>query len=382
MTEIRPVERHEWGDAIKLADRIFRDREQTSMAEAFPYSFSGALSQSIGAFEQGRLVSFTGLVPAVMQVGPARLHAFLLGQVCTDPAFRGKGYASQVMDAVVRHIGRSGASLMYVSGSRSLYERNGCFSFGRMHTLTLTANWAKRRLAARDSGIVIRKRTGTDWLGISSLYHAKNVRFEYSVWDIADLIQAEPLASCMKQGHDVLAAESDGELAGFLVYTVPKIGIKTTRVPKAIEWAGDGRVVGDLLAHAIAIQGFEALQIGIPSHEEALLNELKQAGDSEEKTGPYPGTVHIANPARLLRQLEPYFRSEGYRLPEDYEVRKAEDGSVILRSAEGEESFTAQQWIEALFSPDDGMNNRLAGIFTGIRGLPVPLPSPHGLLYV
>jgi hypothetical protein len=130
------------------------------------------------------------------------------------------------------------------------------------------------------------------------------------------------------------------------------------------------------------IQGYEAFQIWIASHEEALLHELKRAGDVEQMTGPYTGTVHIANPARLLRQLEPYFRSKGYRLPEDYQVRKAEDGSVILRSAEGEESLTAQQWIDALFSPNDASNNRLAGVFPGISGLPVPLPSPIGLLYV
>src|SRR5690606_27603145 len=116
--------------AVRLADHVFRDSEQTSMITAFPYSFSTALSQSFGAFVDGVLVSMMGLVPAVIRMGPATVNTFLLGQVCTHETARGKGFASSVMQAVLSHIDQSNASIMLVSGSRSMYERANCLRYG------------------------------------------------------------------------------------------------------------------------------------------------------------------------------------------------------------------------------------------------------------
>ena len=104
MVEIRRLRPDEWGQAAELTNRIFRDEEHTPMETAFRRSYSSSLSQSFGAFEDGKLVSFMGLVPAVIEVGPAKLNTYLLGQVCTDESARGKGYASRVMDAVLQHI--------------------------------------------------------------------------------------------------------------------------------------------------------------------------------------------------------------------------------------------------------------------------------------
>src|ERR1700724_1990061 len=100
MAEIHQVQGHEMNEAIQLADAVFRDAEQVSMAEAFPLVFSQSLGQSLGAFEQGKLVAFIGIVPAFIKVWLSRLPIYSLGAVCTHPDYRGRGYAGDLLNAI------------------------------------------------------------------------------------------------------------------------------------------------------------------------------------------------------------------------------------------------------------------------------------------
>ncbi|WP_168122300.1 GNAT family N-acetyltransferase [Paenibacillus sp. HB172176] len=381
MEEVRRLKRNEWGQAISLSDRLFRGEGQSSMKTAFPYSFSKALSQSFGAFEDGRLVSFMGLVPAVIRVGEARLDAFLLGQVGTEEAARGKGFASRVMDAVLEHIDRSGASLMLVSGARSLYERAACLSYGHMRKAELDSNWAKAALGGAKGTLLIRPLSAHDWFGMNRLAAGRFVGFDYSLRDLAELIEAEARASCMRHVHRVLVAEREGMLKGFLIYTLPQGG-GSARQPEAIEWAGDAGVVSELLASAIERHSLPKLLVSLPGHETDLIERL---GGESMTHGEYPGTIHIVDPQRLLAQLEPYWTRRGCSLPGEEQMRteKGEARGVRLL-AEGETmEWTARQWIDYLFCPsrEAGGRREIPG-WQPAAALPIPLPSPHGLLYV
>lgn len=138
MTEYKLVREQEWSQAVSLADRVFRDDEQKSMAEGFPLVFSPALRQSYGAFEEGRLVAFIGLVPHLIRIGTAILKTFSIGAVCTDPDERGRGHAGRILELVQQHAADAGASLLLVSGARPLYTRAHCYPYGEMHRYGLT----------------------------------------------------------------------------------------------------------------------------------------------------------------------------------------------------------------------------------------------------
>ena len=118
MVEIRIIHNDELTEAAALSDAVFRDAEQTSMAIAFPHIFSAGLNQSFAAFEAGKLVAFMGLVPKILNIGPAKLQIHCLGSVCTAPEARGKGYASLMLEQVYRLLEQSGTSLLLVSGDR------------------------------------------------------------------------------------------------------------------------------------------------------------------------------------------------------------------------------------------------------------------------
>ncbi|GMX60126.1 hypothetical protein Elgi_68930 [Paenibacillus elgii] len=147
----------EIADAIRGSDVVFRDVEQISMGAAFPGVFSATLTQSFGAYEDGKLVSFMGLVPAVLRIGSARVPMFSIGSVFTPPEFRGHGYAGDILEAVKTHVRASGGALVYVSGNRSLYTRNQCHPFGAINRYAIGPSHGEQLLQA-GSGIAVRER--------------------------------------------------------------------------------------------------------------------------------------------------------------------------------------------------------------------------------
>ncbi|WP_135548593.1 GNAT family N-acetyltransferase [Paenibacillus cymbidii] len=381
---VRQLTREDMPEAVKLANAIFRSDGMTPMNEAFPHSFSGDLGQSFGVYVSGELVSFMGLVPAVVRVGPAAISTFLLGQVCTRTDARGNGYAGAVMQAVVDYIERAGGSLMLVSGSRSLYDRFGCMPFGALANVTVGGDWARARLAVREAGLVVRSRETRDWFELKRLADERECRFDFSMWDLAALIGAESKASCMKHVHRAAVAErvgDSGKLAAFLVYTIQGEGKASTRVPQAIEWAGEPAAVTQLMAHAVAAHRLDRFDIPVPVHEQPLMREL---GDAAQELRPYPATLHIVDPERLLRQAEPYLRLKYGQGPPD-RLHAAKEGHAAVRIGGGSSGQTLgmQAFVDLLFTPGASGDPAAALITGDERVMPfVPLPSPHGLLYV
>ncbi|WP_158560963.1 GNAT family N-acetyltransferase [Paenibacillus contaminans] len=139
--EIRHIRPEEVEQAVKLTDLVFRSRDpdKKSYAESHPLVFAPGLGQSFGVYEGGRLVSFIGLVPSIVKIGPAAVACYSIGGVCTHPDYRGKGYAEHALRAVTEHVEQAGASLLLVSGERGLYSRAHCYPFGSVSRLTLKA---------------------------------------------------------------------------------------------------------------------------------------------------------------------------------------------------------------------------------------------------
>ncbi|WJH35903.1 GNAT family N-acetyltransferase [Paenibacillus sp. CC-CFT747] len=384
MTDFRLVKPEEFQEAVRLSDATFRDEEQKSMGEGFPNVFSPSLQQSFGAFADGKLVAFMGLVPAVLRVGAARLDVFQLGSVCTDPAYRGQGLASGVLQAVIGHAGRSGASLLLVSGGRSLYTNAACCGYGSVTRYTLTpASLKAAEAAARAAeGTVFRELEPTDLLALHALAEARPVRYDQSAADLAQLLQAEAYGSCVKLRHRVLVAERDGRLTAFAVIGVPyREGLKNP--PRVIEWAGDAQAAAALFAHAAGTFGLERLVVPVPWHERGLAAAVAPLAENEESEPSYH-TLKILSAKRLFSQLAPFFeeRSAGTEAGPPA-ARDLEDGRFELRLGGGEaRTLAPEELISLLFDPEPkpGAAAEIREAYPAL--LPVPLPYNQGLNYV
>lgn len=379
MLEIRTVRPDEMTEAVALSDQTFRDSEQVSMGTAFPDVFSAGLGQSYGAFVDGKLVSFMGLVPAVIRVGSSRMNTFLLGSVCTHPDYRGNGYASLILERIFEHIDKAGAALLLVSGGRSLYTRVHCLPYGSIERFTLNADNAGQLASGGADDLLLRELEPTDWLHLYKLAASRPVAFEQSVWDLANLVKNEALASCIKMKHRVLVAERAGVPVAYTVIVVPNPPYKNKRTPFVLEHAGDEQAVAALAAHALERYELGEVRVAVSSHETKLLEAMRPLEAKAEKN---QGTVKLVNVPRFIEQMRPYWQE---RCPQAFAALSVETpGDDQTRVSVHGQSFALdpQQLIDLLFNgvlPADAgpqAAETLSSLF------PVPFPFTESLNYV
>ncbi|SCW77337.1 Acetyltransferase (GNAT) domain-containing protein [Paenibacillus tianmuensis] len=380
MADIRLVRPNEMAEAVKLSDSIFRDAQQISMKPAFPDVFSTALGQSYGAFEDGKLVSFMGLVSVTIRIGKAMLGTYQLGSVGTDPAARGKGYASQILQRIFDHIDKAGASLLLVSGDRSLYTRVNCLPFGVIRRYTVDAAAAQELQSRHASeGVRVRDLEATDWLYLRELAGARLTRFEQSVTDLANLVHSEAFVSCIKMKHRVLVAERDGKPVAFLVAAVPNPPLDPKRVPFLIEAAGDGPAVALLAAYALKRMELEQIELPVSVHESDWQEALAPTQYQEE---PNHGTIYVVRPERLIEQLRPYWEETAPGRHEALRVQSAGDGRVKLEYDGLSAELAPQAFISLVFGGNEGMAEH-STLRSSLKELfPVPFPFTAGLNFV
>ncbi|HEX7065233.1 MAG TPA: GNAT family N-acetyltransferase [Bacillales bacterium] len=377
MTIIRPLNFEELKEAVRLADLVFRDSDQPSMGAAFPNMFSSHLSgQSYGAFEEGRLVSFLGLVPSIVQMGPARLKTYSLGSVCTHPDFRGKGYAGEILKEVISHADKARASLLLVSGSRSLYRRADCHPFGDAQRFSLDGASAQSLLDQASPTLNFRELEPTDWLELVEVSRSRTAYFEQSVWDLSVLIEAEAFASVNKHRHKVLVAEEDGCIAGFIVLGVPFAGEVR---PVVYERAGDHEVVSALMAYAVQSFHLNSLDIPVSWYEHDLRQTLSSLSSKKERNF---GTVKVIRAERLLEQLRPFLQMKDAKLNNQINACSVEEGRVELQIGRKRTVFSDEEFVSLLFDkePKNDQANRIDHSLASL--FPIPFPYTAGLNYV
>ncbi|WP_158594335.1 GNAT family N-acetyltransferase [Cohnella faecalis] len=361
MAEIRFVSKDDCKEAAALADFVFRDKEQSSMAVAFPSIFSGSYESSIGVYEEDKLVAFAGLVPSVLQIGPSRVPIFSLGAVCTHPDFRGRGYAGAMQNEAFSHIEKSGGTMLLVSGELDIYLRNGCRRFGAMREYSLKPETAARiEHKSSNRKLIVREARESDWFMLNELDEANPVRYRRSMYELATLTRAEAIASIYKLKHRIYVAEEAGTAIAFAIVAV-KAQWETGSQPRVIEWAGEAEAAALILACAVRENSLSELGLFVPWQEKALQSALEPA--SYEPTT-NSGTVKIVNPMRLWERLQPYLFERNKELASRISLADAntgEEGAVELTVDGIAYSLHADELTTLLFDPEPQLPAELAG---------------------
>ena len=345
--EIRQVRKEEIQQAIELADRTFRDEGHTSMGTSFPHVFSKQMELSFGAFDDGKLVSFIGLVPSKIILGDAALDVFSIGAVCTDEGYQKRGISTSILREVYAFIDKSRASLLFISGDRGLYRRNDCYHFGAVSTYTLSEQVA-------GYGGHIRGWRKSDLFLIDRIRRKTTVRYESTPWEWSNLVVSGGYASILKMEQEVLVAERDGEVEAYAVFGFPaKNSIHTHGV--VTDWGGNPQGICGILSGTLGMKGIDRVEISVPFHD-SLHHQL--AGHQAKKTG-NGGTIYIIDHTRLIEQVKPYLLAEGFT----EQTVKALERKLDM--------MTPEERVAYLFGSGEKEN-----------GLPIPLPSTTGLWYV
>ncbi|NMO95212.1 GNAT family N-acetyltransferase [Paenibacillus lemnae] len=366
-------------EAVELSDRIFlKQPEQPSMGQSFPYIFDPGISHSYGAYEEnGKLASFMGFVPFKMKIKGAELNVFSIGSVCTDMDSRGKGLAGELLSKCIQHAEQSGASLIFVSGARSLYTRIGCTAFGRASDHHMTPDAARSIQSTQESDIEIRELAAEDLFRLHGLLQSRSAVYDSSPAELGRLLEASAFANVIRLEQKVLGAFRNGILAAAVIVGVPGPAMTPSRASTMIEWAGDSQAAASLLAESFSRYSLNELVVSLPWQDRELASILEKAGAAGENVR-NTGTVYVVNGRELLNQLQPL-------MPEETEgILQAEGdhGPYHYNQADGQHiALDDEGLLSLLFDPESSF--RQTGSNADKPAIPlIPLPYTSGLQYI
>lgn len=371
--QIRRVLTDELKQAALLAEDVFCADGDRYMESSFPALFQAGISHSYGAFTpEGILVSFMGMVPVQVQYGTHTISAYSIGAVCTHTDYRGQGLAGQLLELCRQHARSAGASVLFISGDRSLYTRAGSVPFGQVSTFTLSSDMVTT-LDDPKAHFTYRDLLPQDIFAIANHIQKQYAHIQWGLGDLQQFIASQPMANINKQQQQIRVAENaDHQVVGFVVLSIPyPEDLSAEHIGSIIEYGGDPEVIQHLWAEAMTHYDLSSLTVHVPWQDEVLIDSLleKELPVTIEQNG---GTLLVIDDQLLLQQtgVEAFLASYdiSFQLEEDY-VLHTPSGSYPIADA--------LELYALLFDPDATLAHAIQFDFPT-----VPLPYMYGLYFI
>lgn len=353
--QIRKVQKHELAQAASLADRIFHSNRSPLMGPAFPALFQPGIVHSFGAFDQeDKLRAFMGMAPLQVTTETGVLNAFAIGSVCTDPEFRGERLASKLLEQCQAYAKASGAPLLFISGDRSLYTRNGAVHFGQALRFELSKEAFISAHTQNESPYIIADFSASDIFTLHRLLQQKPAALGWSIAELEHYLSSAPYAAVNEQVACFrTAASASGNIVGIALFSLPSSapsndGSEQKRLGRLLEWAGDPASIVAMIDDVFSAGQLDGLTVTLPWQDHAL-SSLLQALGSQPIAETNAGTVMIVDSSELLRQV-------GF------------DGQVKL---------TTEELASCLFDPQSPHRPKM-----DVHLPLVPLPYMYGLFFI
>lgn len=377
----RALKAQEMGALLELVNKIFAGG-RGRMAQAFPTLFCEEnLHHSRVIVEDGKPVSHIGLVVRDMILNGCRISVGNVGVVCTDEAYRKRGYAGAILKDAIRTLREEGVDMLLVSGYRSLYDRHGCTYVGTVEHFKVTHDEVAR-LASEETPL--RFLDPDDLPRWVRLHQSEPVRFHRPLEDFDKFTAEGAVHRYLRRERRFYSLWEDERIAAYLVVLVEEK--EQERVARVSEYAGSRAVLSGSLKALLAELKVKRLSLSVPSHDEELSARLKRAGltPSLRSAG---GTISIIHFARLCDRLRPLFEERVGKLVADRLSFEAQDGAYRI-------AFGEEEWIlndvhdvaRLIFGSPPGSESPSPTIpesFGEVMDAIFPIPRPeYGLSYI
>ncbi len=292
----------EYEKTLTLGQSIFR---RADLARDY------ALEWNPGNCENLRIILING--EPIAHVGFSEREAFILGNrvimgliggVCCHPDYRNRGFASACFQDAIAQLTRRGATLMPVSGRRSLYFRHHCTCAGVRYQATIPRD---KLPANPPDGVSIRPYSREMLDALLRIYQREPIRYIRSKDVFAMLMERgatevtfvgdRPVAYIKSRG---IEQSHDGSRRLLLYELTGPRGLIVASLPGLVERENVDKLV---LSPLYETDG----EIRIA---------LADIGATVERSETLAGTVRIINFPLLMEQMSHYFRE---RLGSDFE---------------------------------------------------------------
>ncbi|MEK7477317.1 MAG: GNAT family N-acetyltransferase [Candidatus Coatesbacteria bacterium] len=297
----RPVRPNEYRSLLKLVNRTFIGSPgERGMESLYPWHLSSENRRNLWVtVENGKVVSHVGVSKRALAVDGVRIPLGLMSAVATDPAYRGAGLASRIIEVLRSRHDREGLDLYFISGDRGLYRRIGAVPVGRRLHFVLTP--AALGLFAHPD-VSFRPAGPRDLAAIAALHAREPVRILRPVADFRRVFRA---GWAVLSPARFFVAEAGGRVTAYFVAGVTrKAGGPQSGRLVVVEHAGSRT---DLLAalHAACLAwGKRRVELTVSPHERESL-ALLSGRHLGERHVPVYDAIAILNLERLIRRLRP-----------------------------------------------------------------------------
>ncbi len=324
-------------EAVALADRVFKP-EDGSMGKNFPLLFSKENAQNILVVEEnGRIVSMVGIMFVQAQIFSSRLKIALVGSVCTDEAFRKRGYSTRLMYKAEKISLENNAALMMIHGDNSIYRNFGAVDTGRYFTVTVKANSVREI-----STLTFRKARYSD-IDRMMVWHSREpIRF----------IRPPERFKIFHKTQHAWDGKAETFINDFSYITV----VKRKKFSDCIESAGEPKAIVDL------VHAFSSENGPIIMHMDPVKGAMLKPFLGTLKPRKFLGTMKVLSKELLIEQLKDYFEEALSKLDRNHLLDK-------LMEFDNLSEFT-----NAVFGEEERKINS--------HILPIPLPDYHGMDYI
>jgi predicted N-acetyltransferase YhbS len=380
----RALKRAELRSAVELADRVFRSGQGHSMEQEYGLLFAPGNRENLRVFaDRGRVVSLVGMLESDVWLLGTRHVCCCIGSVCTDPDYRGRGLATELMEDARRKALSDGADLFLISGGRGLYRRLGYVDVGSYHVYRIE----RSRLPAGD-GYSVRPWRPEDVPALTAIHSAEPVRFARAPEDFVALLSCGQVVN-VTGGTAVVCRVGADEPAAYLSFQIGGAPWEK-KAPSAVtvaEMGGPRWVIAQALGPLMRERGVDELEMHCLGADREMAELAHTFGWPSRPRG-FHGTVGIIHAARFWKACAPLVaerlgpeRAGGLRLRGQRRARLAlGDEQVVL---DGMSAFT-----NLVFLPPHRRGELALGLGRGSalqRTLDELFPLPlvdYGLNYV
>jgi len=315
----RGTKPEEFDEVTELVNLVFHGGrpDPPTMKDNFPMLFSDWNLNNLRIIvEDDKVVSHIGVSQREISVHGCRTKVGSIGAVCTHPDYRGRGFATMLLEDTIKMLDANGATVMIISGGRGLYQRAGCRGVGKRYNFHINRSdldkfpSANNPLPPFGRGMdieIVSYREAEHLKQFAEIQQREAIRFLRPVDDFKAMLDVIVMRRELGQRNDVLAVQRDGTCFAYMVMFIDKKRDSEELVCRIGEYAGSRLAIMSAMKILFGKHDFNELSIGALPQDSEFLYIFELLG-LQPSVNTLAGTMRIINFERLMEHFMPYFQ--------------------------------------------------------------------------
>jgi GNAT superfamily N-acetyltransferase len=321
----RGTKPEEFDEVTELVNLVFHGGrpDPPTMKDNFPMLFSDWNLNNLRIIvEDDKVVSHIGVSQREISVHGCRTRVGSIGSVCTHPDYRGRGFATMLLEDTIKMLDADGATVMIISGGRGLYQRAGCRGVGKRYNFNINrSDWDKfpstnNPLPPFGRGMdieIVSYQEAEHLKQFAEIQQREAIRFLRPVDDFKAMLDVIVMRRELGQRNDVLAIQREGTCFAYMVMSIDKKRDSEELICRIGEYGGSRLAIISAIKILFGkisssfLFDFNELSVGALPQDTEFLYILEALG-LQPSVNALAGTMRIINFEKLMEHFTPYIQ--------------------------------------------------------------------------